>query len=416
MKIEKYSIGIGDRFGREGVAQLRALQKATGGRAAPVPVWNKSHREHSLIGTRPEDVRAEADEAVRATGWKGAYYVDADHVGMKTVDAFLASSNFFTLDVADFIGISASDAAVASFAQEMTPFLGALRIPGIDAAFDVTPSVLEKIGRQYLNAVTEAGRTYRHIAASKGDDTFVVEVSTDEAPDPQLPFELFFILGAIAREGVPIQTIAPKFSGKFLKGIDYVGDVSTFAREFQADLLVIEHAKRVFGLPSSLKVSVHTGSDKFSLYPAMRTAIERNDVGLHLKTAGTTWLEEVIGVALSGGTGLRIAKHIYAKAHARFDELCKPYATVVEIDRAKLPSPVEVDAWTAEQFVRRLRHDPTCPDFSVHVRQLLHVAFKVAAEMGPEFREALDAAHETAGRCVTENLYERHIKPLFVGG
>ena len=91
MKIEKYSIGIGDRFGREGVPQLRALQKANAGRTPLVPVWNKSFREHSLIGTRPEDVRTEANEAVRASGWKGAYYVDADHVGMKTVDAFLAS-------------------------------------------------------------------------------------------------------------------------------------------------------------------------------------------------------------------------------------------------------------------------------------------------------------------------------------
>ncbi len=416
MKIEKYSIGIGDRFGREGVAQLRALQKANVGRAALVPVWNKSFREHSLIGTKPDDVRAEADEAVRAAGWKDAYYVDADHVGMKTVDSFLASSNFFTLDVADFIGTSSTDDAVASFVGEMAPFVGTLRVPGVEAAFDVTPGVLERIGRQYVNAVSEAGRTYRHIASAKGEGTFVVEVSTDEAPDPQLPFELFFILGALARERIPVQTIAPKFSGKFLKGIDYVGDVRTFEREFEADLLVIKHAKSVFGLPASLKVSVHTGSDKFSLYPAMRRALERNGAGLHLKTAGTTWLEEVIGVALSGGKGLGIAKSIYAAAHERFDELCKPYATVVEIDRSKLPAPSEVERWTADQFVRRLRHDPGCADFSVHVRQLMHVAFKVAAEMGAEFRDALDVARETAGRCVTENLYERHIRPLFVGG
>jgi hypothetical protein len=414
MIIEKYSIGIGDRFGKEGVAQLRALQKASG-TFSPVPVWNKSFREHSLIGTTPDDVRAEANQAVRQAGWKGAYYVDADHVGIRTVEAFLGSSDFFTLDVADFIGVSAPEEAIASFVREMTPFLGALRIPGVETTFDVTTDALHKIGRQYLNAVNEAGHIYRYVAAAKGSDTFVVEVSTDEAPDPQLPFELFFILGALARERVPVQTIAPKFSGKFLKGIDYVGDVQTFEREFEADLLVIEHAKRVFGLPPTLKVSVHTGSDKFSLYPTIRRALVRNDVGLHLKTAGTTWLEEVIGIALSGARGLGVAKHIYAKAHGRFDELCKPYATVVEIDRSKLPAPSEVDDWTADQFVKRLRHDPTCPEFSVHIRQLIHVAFKVAAEMGPEFRETLDAARETAGRCVTENLYDRHIRPLFEG-
>jgi hypothetical protein len=415
MNLEKYSIGIGDRFGREGVAQLRALEKASSHPRAPVPVWNKSFREHSLLGTTPDDVRVEADLAVREVGWKGAYYVDADHVGIRTVDGFLKASDFFTIDVADFIGAPAEEEAVASFVREMAPFVGLLRVPGLEPTYEVTPAALTKIGRHYANAVAEAGRIYRHIAAAKGENAFVVEVSTDEAADPQLPFELFFILGALAHERVPVQTIAPKFSGKFLKGIDYVGDTQQFEREFEADVLVIEHAKRVFGLPASLKVSVHTGSDKFSLYPAMRRALLRHDAGLHLKTAGTTWLEEVIGVALSGGEGLGVAKRIYSRAHARIDELCKPYATVVEIDRALLPAPLVVEGWSAEQFVRRLRHEPSCPDYSVHVRQLMHVAFKIAAEMGAEFRHALDAARETAGRCVTDNLFERHIRPLFVG-
>lgn len=414
MKLEKYSIGIGDRFGREGSAQLRALEKAAERGVVVVPVWNKSYREHSLIGTKPEDVRVEAEAAVRSAVWKQAYYVDADHIGMKTVDAFLASSNFFTLDVADFIGKPAPEDAIASFVRDMAPFRGELRIPGVKSTFEVTESVLQKIGRQYLYAVSEAGRTYRHIAAAKGADNFVTEVSVDEASDPQLPFELFFILAAIAREQIPLQTIAPKFSGKFLKGIDYVGDVGVFEREFEDDLAVIRHAIDVFHLPQSLKISVHTGSDKFSLYPVIRRALKRSDAGLHLKTAGTTWLEEVIGVALSGPKGLAIAKRIYAAALSRFDELCKPYATVVEIDRAKLPTASEVEGWNADQFVRRLRHDQTCPDFNVHLRQLVHVAFKVAAEMGDEFRAALDAARETAGRCVTENLYDRHLRPLFV--
>jgi hypothetical protein len=133
-----------------------------------------------------------------------------------------------------------------------------------------------------------------------------------------------------------------------------------------------------------------------------------------LKTAGTTWLEEVTGVALSGSKGLDVAKRIYARAFDRFDELCKPYATVVEIDRTKLPQPAEVSRWTAQQFVQRLRHDPSCPDYSIHVRQLVHVSFKIAAEMGEEYRQALDAARDQAGRCVAENLFDRHIRPLFM--
>src|SRR5258708_6826014 len=160
MKIEKYSLGMGDRFGKEGVAQLRAVQKAEEGGAVVAPVWNKSFREHSLIGTKPDDVRIEADEAVRALGWKRSYYVDADHIGMKTVDAFLAGSNFFTLDVADFIGRPASDEAIASFVRDMAPFRGPLRIPGVDSPFEGADAVLERIGPPDPYCGPDAGRAY----------------------------------------------------------------------------------------------------------------------------------------------------------------------------------------------------------------------------------------------------------------
>ena len=415
LQIEKYSIGIGDRFGKQGLAQLRAVQQAERAGAVVVPVWNKSFREHSLIGTKPDDLRAEADDAVRRGGWKHPYHVDADHIGMKNVDGFLAASDFYTLDVADFIGEAPDDAALAAFVRDMAPFRGPLRIPGVDETFEVTDAVLENIGRTYLQAVLEAGKTYRHIVAAKGEGNFIPEVSTDEATEPQLPFELYFILGALAREKIPVQTIAPKFSGKFLKGIDYVGDVAVFAREFEADLAVVKHAVSVFGLPPSLKLSVHTGSDKFSLYPVIRRALQKSGAGLHLKTAGTTWLEEVIGVALSGPKGLAVAKKITLDALPRYDELCKPYATVIEIDRARLPSPAAVEKWTADDFVRRLRHDQACPDYDVNLRQLVHVAFRLAAEMGDAWRAAQDRASEIAGRCVTENLYLRHVQALFVG-
>ncbi len=416
MQIETYSLGIGDRFGREGLAQLRAVQMAERAGVVVVPVWNKSFREHSLIGTKPDDVRAEADAAVRRGGWKHPYHVDADHIDRHNVDGFLAASDFYTLDVAEFIGAAADDAALAGFVREMAPFKGTLRIPGVEAAFDVNDAVLEKIGRTYLRAVAEAGRTYRHVAAAKGEGTFIAEVSTDEAAEPQLPFELFFILGALAREKLPVQTLAPKFSGKFLKGIDYVGDARAFARELDADLAVLKYAVSVFGLPPSLKISVHTGSDKLSLYPIIHRALKKHGAGLHLKTAGTTWLEEVIGVALSGPGGLAVAKRVYQLALPRFDELVKPYATVVEIDRARLPPAAAVEGWSAEDLAGRLRHDPGHPAYDVNLRQFVHVAFRVAAEMGAEWTGALEAAAEVAGRCVTENLFDRHLRPLFLGG
>jgi hypothetical protein len=415
MVLEKYSIGVGDRFGFQGVAQLRALQRAAEQGVNVVPVWNKSNREHTIIGTNPEDTRREADIAVQMTGWKESYYVDADHIGINTVDKFLSSCDFYTLDVTDFIGKAPAASDLESFMRSSAKFKGNLQIRNASREFLVTDETIHAIGEKYLYAVQEAARIYQHIKKNKKNDEFIVEVSMDETDTPQTPVELFFILLAIAQEGIPIQTIAPKFSGKFLKGIDYIGDVQAFAQEFEEDILVISQAVNVFSLPKNLKLSVHSGSDKFSLYPMMRQAIRKHQSGLHLKTAGTTWLEELIGLAAAGGEGLAIAKDVYAQAFARREELCKPYASVVEIDHSKLPVPSLVSSWSSEQFISALRHDQQNPGFNVHLRQMLHVAFKVAAEMGPRYTSALKTFETSVSAAVTGNIYQRHISPLFIG-
>jgi len=249
----------------------------------------------------------------------------------------------------------------------------------------------------------------------RGPENFIAEVSTDEAETPQSPLELFLILGALAGEGVRVQTIAPKFAGRFNKGVDYVGDARQFAHEFEQDLLALRLAVAEFGLPANLKISVHSGSDKFSLYGPMRELLRKHGAGLHLKTAGTTWLEEIIGLALAGGDGLAIAKDIYAAAFGRIDELSKPYATVIDIDRARLPAPEVVAKWDGAALAAALTHNPSQARFNPHLRQLLHVSFKVAAEMGRAYLDAIEQARATIAPCVTGNLYDRHIQPLFIG-
>jgi tagaturonate epimerase len=415
MTLEKYSIGVGDRFGRQGNAQLQAFLTAKQLGVDVVPVWNKSNREHTIIGTNPEDTRREADSAVRTMGWKGAYHVDADHIGLGNVDKFMEHADFFTLDVADFIGKAPADGDLHAFEQTLAQYNGKLNIPGVQRGITVTKESLHTIGAKYLYAVKEAAKTYQHIKKNKGEGKFIVEVSMDETDTPQTPVEMFFILAALAQEGIPAQTIAPKFSGKFLKGIDYVGNPSAFAQEFEEDILVIAHAVNVFTLPKNLKLSVHSGSDKFSLYPSIRQVLKKHNAGLHLKTAGTTWLEELIGLALAGGEGLAIAQDVYAQAFARREELCKPYATVVEIDSAKLPPPSQVSSWTSQQFVAALQHDQKNPAFNIHLRQMLHVAFKIAAEMGTRYIAALDKYEASVSASVTSNILNRHLKPLFIG-
>jgi hypothetical protein len=372
MELAKYSMGIGDRFGRQGRAQLRAFLMARDAGVTVVPVWNKSHREHTIVGTDPASVRREADDATAALGWGAAHHVDADHIGLGNVDPFLDACDFFTLDVAGLIDRSAG----------------------------VVP------------AAAEAGRIYRRIAAHRGEGNFITEISMDEADAPQTPEEMRAFLSAVAGEGIPVQTIAPRFSGHFHKGVDYVGDVAGFERELEQHLEVIRWATRELGLPAGLKISVHSGSDKFSLYGPIRRAIRRHDAGLHLKTAGTTWLEEVIGLSEDGGEAM--VREIVTGALGRRDELCAPYATVIDIDPARLPSAEIVARWDGEALAAALRHDPSCPRYNPHLRQLVHVAYKLAAEMGPRYLAALDRHREAIARDVTHNLFERHLRGLFL--
>lgn len=413
--LEKFSLGVGDRFAHQARAQLRACQLIAKDGADVVPVWNKSNREHTFVGSEPSSVLAAASEAVAALGWKNGWHVDADHIGLKTVDRFIPHSDFFTLDVADAIGQPAAPADVKAFVDRHPELLGTITIPRIDAPFQTTRTEIERIAGKFLLAVQEAGKIYRHIAGQKGAENMIAEVSMDETDSPQTPPELLVILAAIADEGIPAQTIAPKFTGRFNKGVDYVGDLAQFEKEFHDDLAVIAFAIERYGLPKNLKLSVHSGSDKFSLYPIIRRTLPKFDAGLHIKTAGTTWLEELIGLAEAGGEGLALAKEIYGYAIEHVDEFCAPYASVIDIDKGKLPTAGEVNGWTSEQFTGALRHDQKHPLFNPSFRQLLHVSFKVAAKKGQRYLDLLKANEEIVGRNVTENLYRRHLRPLFVG-
>src|SRR5947199_3919324 len=416
LTLGKYSVGVGDRFAHQAKAQLRACLKAADQGVEVIPVWNKSNREHMTIGSEPSSVRAAADEAVRELKWNKPYHVDADHIRLETVDRFIPHSDFYTIDVADFIGRPAEASAVKVFVGRHGELAGRIEVPNLDEPIESSRTGVERIAGKFLSAVREAGRIYRHIEKAKGPSNFITEVSMDETDSPQTSRELLVILAALAEEGIPVQTIAPKFTGRFNKGVDYVGDLAQFEQEFNADLAVIAFAVKKYRLPANLKLSVHSGSDKFSLYAPIRHALTRTHAGLHVKTAGTTWLEEVIGLAEAGGDGLRLAKEIYAEALALLGELCAPYAAVIDIDARNLPSEPTVNGWNSEQFVSALRHDPNCPAFNADLRQLLHVAYMIAAKLGERYSKLLKDCEPVIGKNVTENLYDRHLKPLFIGG
>jgi len=415
LKLAKYSVGTGDRFAHQAKAQLQACVQALASGIEVVPVWNKSNREHNIIGSEPASVRQAADAAVKALGWKLPYFVDADHITLKTVDRFLDSSDFYTIDVADFIGQASEEAAIDGFVKQHQGLLGSIHLKEIDAPLEITQADLRQAAKKYLAAAKKAGEVYRKIESVKGKGNFITEVSMDETETAQSPAELLIILAAIADEGIPIQTIAPKFSGRFNKGVDYVGNLKQFEREFGLDIAAIHYAVEHFGLPENLKLSVHSGSDKFSIYPVIHAAITRLNAGVHLKTAGTSWLEELIGLAEAGGDGLVLAKDIYAAAFAHREELCVPYATVIDIDPAKLPSPSEVKGWSSGQYTSALRHVEGAAAYNSSLRQLLHVGFKVAASEGSRYLGLLESNEAVIAKNVTENLFRRHIAPVFLG-
>lgn len=413
--IEKFTFGVGDRFAHQAGAQLRAFEQLAADGVDVTPVWNKSNREHTFVGSVPQTVFDAAKTATETRGWTKPWHIDADHIQLKTVDPFLPCSDFFTIDVADSIGKAASPDEVAAFVDRHPELVGTLQLEGLSAPLKVTRDDVEAVAKQYLLAVKEAGEIYRYIAKANGEDKVIAEISMDETDSPQTPPELLVILAAIADEKVPVQTIAPKFTGRFNKGVDYVGDLKQFEQEFNDDVAVIAHAVKTYGLPETLKLSVHSGSDKFSLYPIIHECLKRTGAGLHLKTAGTTWLEEIIGLSEAGGDGLVLAKEIYAYALEHVDEFCAPYASVIDIDAAKLPTAETVNAMSGPELASAVRHIQSDKHFNAHMRQLLHVSFKVAAQHGDRYTELLKANEEIVGREVTKNIYERHLCPLFLG-
>jgi tagaturonate epimerase len=412
-KLGKYSIGMGDRFGHQGSAQLQAIIEAGKHGIEITPVWNKSNREHTTIGTEPSDVRQEADSVTAKAGFKNPYFVDADHINLDTVDRFISSSDFFTIDVASYIGKIANQDEIDSFVAGALIYTGELKIPGIRKPFKVTKEKVSEIAGKYLFAATKAWDIFRKIEKIKGRENFITEVSMDEVAQPQTPVELFFILKMLGEESIPVQTIAPKFTGRFNKGVDYVGNPNDFAEEFESDLHVIDYAIKEFGLPENLKISIHSGSDKFAIYPVIGEKIKKHNKGIHLKTAGTSWLEEVIGLAESGGKALEFVKEIYYKSLEKTEELCAPYSDVIDINISMLPSKHVVSHWDSKKFAGSLRHIPGNKDYNPNMRQLIHVAYKLAALRMEEYFKLLKENEKIVAKCVYENMYDRHICRLF---
>ena len=412
LELSKYSIGTGDRFGMQAEAQLKAVMDTSLVGSSIDIVWNKSWREHTLTGSQPYEVRHAADAAVANLGWEGKYFVDADHITVETVEHFIECSDFFTIDVASSIGGVTERNDVEQFIRRNKKYVGR-RLDFSDTRQTVSGEFLLEIASQYLPAVKQAAAVYSYIEERKGRGNFITEISMDEVTKAQSPEELFFILEALSYDMIPVGTIAPKFSGRFNKGVDYRGNPDGFETEFEADLSVIDLARKNFGLPQSLKLSLHSGSDKFSIYPVINKLIRRHQTGIHLKTAGTTWLEELIGLSLSGHGALDFVKTLYKSAYNNLDSLCAPYSELIDINEANLPDPDKVIGWKGEMLADSIIHNAGNRLYNRDMRQLLHIAYKLAADRLPEYRNHILENKDLVEKCVYNNLFDRHIQQVF---
>src|SRR6266480_1442430 len=143
LTLGKYSLGVGDRFTHQAKAQLRACSKAADQGVEVIPVWNKSNREHTTIGSEPSGVRAAADQAVLELKWNKHYHVDADHIRLETVDRFIPNSDFYTIDVADFIGRSTQASAVKAFVGRHGELAERIEVPNLDKPIESSRTEVE---------------------------------------------------------------------------------------------------------------------------------------------------------------------------------------------------------------------------------------------------------------------------------
>jgi hypothetical protein len=415
LEIPKYSFALGDSFAGQVQPQLLAFVHAARQGIDVVPVWSMSRRQRLVAGATPSSIRSEVDAAVESTGWAGRRFIGSGRVGIATVDPLLRCCDWFTLDVAHLPNRTASVTSIGDFVERHSCLIGSVRIEGMDRPLEITPDIFLRTAHHYLPAIEEAGRVYRYIADRVGAGRFVTEIAMDQAGYPRTAEELLLILAMVASEKIPVQAIAPKFPGHFHRGIDFVGNVARFEAELDDVLQVISHGVQALGLPRTLKASLHSGDDKHTLFPAIGRVLAKRDAGIHLRSCATSWLEVVAGLAGAGGAGLELARAIYAGARQRFEPLAAAYQEAVRIHRGSLPTAATVNAWSSDEFLRALRHEPGNPRYNPHLRQLLAIAFNIAARMGKRYLDVLAEHQEAIARNVTANLRDRHLLPAFGG-
>ncbi len=399
-------IGCGDRLGLATPGHIRAVRAAGGepgiGTIAPV-LAQQSMRENARTGRSPQQVMDDAMWAVLQEGWREPWGADADH--LKTTDdvdvCAAAGYSFYTIDPGDHVDNDAhcaSDDQLENMVLEL-PWNGLQDSPDRlwsrylgrqlfveDLVLEFERRSLARAAAKYGGAIAHVAKIYRHLAQVMGSRPFDLEVSVDETETPTSALEHYFVASELRRLGVQWVSLAPRYVGRFEKGVDYIGDLGEF------DVELAKHAAiaRVMG---PYKLSIHSGSDKFSVYPAF--ARHAGDL-VHLKTAGTSYLEALRAIA---GVDAVLFRAILACARERYDDDKATYHSSADV--ARVPCPDDLNDDELEAVLD-----------SFDGREVLHVTFgSVLDRFGTLLRATLDA-HEEAYYGALVSHFGRHLSPF----
>ncbi len=396
------SAGLGDRVGLATPGHVRAV-RAVGGGIAPI-FAQQSIRENARTGRNPQQVLDDATWGIFQESWQDGYGADADH--LKTTDdidsCLAAGYTFFTIDPGEHVDNRAESASpgelgelAAALPRELQPdacgLLGkTLSIEHLSLTFDEL--VLSKAAVKYGRAVGHVARMYRHLSEKADGRPFELEVSVDETDQPTSHAEHVYIASELKRLGVRWVSLAPRYVGSFEKGVDYIGDVAAFETDIAGHAAIARH----FG---PYKLSLHSGSDKFSIYPA---AVRLTRGLVHLKTAGTSYLEALRTIAALDAD---LLLEIYVFARQRFEIDRATYHVSAKLERAPLPGQVSDPRALLDQF---------------DARQILHHTYgsvlTARNEQGQaHFHERLTALLQENAEAYAANLekhFIRHLTPL----
>lgn len=397
------SFGFGDRMGLATPGHIQAM-RSTGAETTIAAIYaQQSVRENTRTGRTPLQVLDDAMWAVFVEGWRAPWGADADHVKETTdLPPFVAAGyTFFTIDPSDYVDNAAQTDAPDTLREKVAALpwdaLGtsydALQEEYCAAPIQLGDLAVEFSETDLLRALAKYGRALAHTAAiaqaltaQLGGQPYDIEMSVDETDTPTSIQEHYFIARQLQALGVPVVSLAPRFVGKFQKGVDYIGDVNEFAGEFARHAAIMRH----FG---SYKLSIHTGSDKFSLYPAIA---EHTGGRVHVKTAGTSYLE-ALRIAAERQPALFRAMLDYAREHFAHDR--KTYFLDAQLEKV----PAGADVADADL--------PALLD-QFDTRQVLHVCFgSILDAFGDDLR-AMIADDPEAYRAGLERHFTRHVQPF----